>query len=147
MWAELCQDAPAKQKIDTMRVFSDCLDVTENDGDGWIVGHALITTMKNEEVHMTDTGVAWLLRLKQKEMIVAFGASTIWHGLQHAVREFLIQEHESHVLQRLLELDSEKEELQIKSQVNSIAHWLALRQASWSLPYANASHSSMGVSH
>ena len=50
--------------------------------------------------------------------------------LQHAVREFLIQEHESHVLQHLLELDLEKEELQIKTQVNSIAHWLALRQAS-----------------
>lgn len=62
MWAELCQNLPAKQKIDMMRVFSDCLDVTENNGDGWIVGHALIATMKNEEVHMADTGVAWLLR-------------------------------------------------------------------------------------
>lgn len=60
-------------------------------------------------------------------MIVAFGASTIWHGLQHSVRAFLIQEHESHILQHLLELDPEKQELQIKSQVNSIPHWLALR--------------------
>lgn len=110
-----------------MRVFYDCLDSTESDGDAWIVGHSLIRSVTQEDSHMSETGVAWLLRQKQTEMIVAFGANSIWHGVQLAVRAFLIQEHDSKILQHLLNLDQEYQELQVKSQINSIAHWLALR--------------------
>jgi hypothetical protein len=127
IWSEIQREAPARDKINMMRVFYDCLDSTESDGDAWVVGHSLIRSVTKEDAHMSETGVAWLLRQKQTEMIVAFGASTIWHGLQHAVRAFLIQEHDSKLLQHLLDLDQEHEALQVKSQINSIAHWLALR--------------------
>jgi hypothetical protein len=78
-------------------------------------------------INMAETAVIWALRQRQSEILVTFGASTAWHGLQHALRAFLIQEHETQVLHHLLHLDQEHQDLQIQSHVSAIGHWLALR--------------------
>lgn len=111
-----------------LRLFGpECLDVSELNGDGWVVGHNLVATMASEQAPISETSINWLLRQKQTEILVSFGASTSWIGVQQAVRGFLIQEYENKVLSRLLCPDSAKDSVTIQSHVSAIGHWIALR--------------------
>jgi hypothetical protein len=66
-----------------MRVFGpECLDVSELNADGWVVGHNLIASMAQERSRMSETSVHWLYSQKQTEILVALGAQSVWHGLQ-----------------------------------------------------------------
>lgn len=111
-----------------MRVFgSDCLDLSEVNADGWVVGPNLIASMPQEQCQMSETSIHWLYSQKQTETLVALGASSVWHGIQQAVRAFLFEEHENQVLDNLLRADQGKQGLEYESHVRSIGHWLALR--------------------
>jgi len=111
-----------------MRLFgSECLDISELNADGWVVGHNLIASMAQEKVRMSETSVHWLYSQKQTEILVALGAGSVWHGIQQAVRAFLFEEHEKQVIRNLLRADQGKEGIEYQSHVRAIGHWLALR--------------------
>ena len=111
-----------------MRLFlANCFDISEVNCDGWIVGHNLIASMSREQVHMTETGIAWLQSQRQTEMFVTFDTTTLWHALQQAVRGILIQEHERKVTHHLLRFDQKHQDLKVQSRISAIGHWLALR--------------------
>lgn len=128
MWSEYCRATPSKQKIAMMRTFgSECLDLSEFNGDGWVVGHNLIKSMALEECDMAETAVQWLYTQKRAETFIALSTNSIWHGLQQAVRGFLVEEHGRSVLRGLLQTNSQKVDARYQSQVSAIGHWLALR--------------------
>jgi len=112
---------------------AECLDVSELNGDGWVVGHNLIKHMSLEECNMAETAVQWVYTKKQSEILVALGANSIWHGLQQAVRGFLVEEHGRAVVRSLLQTNvnshsvDAKSQSQSQSQASAIGHWLALR--------------------
>jgi hypothetical protein len=111
-----------------MRVFgAECLDISELGADGWVVGHNLIASMPQEQCRMSETSVHWLYSQKQTEILVGLGASSVWHGIQQAVRAFLFEEHENQVLHNLLRADQGKHGLKYQSHVKALGHWLALR--------------------
>jgi hypothetical protein len=110
-----------------LRLFADCLELSDPTGDGWTVIGSLVKAYNKENVPVSDISVNWLLRLTQSEKIIAFGAKSIWDGIQHAVTSFLVHERDNRVLQQLLNLDSDTEKEISKSHATSIAHWLALR--------------------
>jgi hypothetical protein len=103
----------------------DCIDISEPNNDGWLIAHNLVASMCNEQSGMADTAAVWATRQLKSKIFIAFGTNTVWHGLQHAVRALLLQEHETQVLHHLLHLDQEHQEIQ--SHVSAIGHWLALR--------------------
>lgn len=111
-----------------MRLFgAECLDISELNADGWVVGHNLIASMPQERCCMSETSIHWLYSQKQTEILVALGASSVWHGIQQAVRAFLFEEHENQVLRNLLRADQGKHGLKYQSHVRAIGHWLVLR--------------------
>ncbi|RYP86781.1 hypothetical protein DL770_004852 [Monosporascus sp. CRB-9-2] len=133
IFAETCQSLPAHQKISMLRLFADTLDLSDPNGDGWTVITSLVKALNKESVPMTEISANWLLRLTSSEQIVAFGAKTIWDGLQHAVRSFLFHEQNSNVLRELLGLKADAENSQgsgamgMEAQATALSHWLALR--------------------
>jgi hypothetical protein len=110
-----------------LRLFADCLELSDPTGDGWTVIGSLVKAYNKENVPVSSISVNWVLRLTKTEKIIAFGAKSIWDGIQHAVRSFLILEQDNQVLQQLLNLDNDTEKKISKSHATSIAHWLALR--------------------
>jgi hypothetical protein len=110
-----------------LRLFADCLELSDPTSDGWIVIGGLVKSYNKEKVPVSENSVNWILRLTSTEKIVAFGAKSIWHGLQHAVRAFLVHERDNQVLQRLLNLTESVKKAISASHATSIAHWLALR--------------------
>lgn len=109
-----------------VRLFGvDCLDLSEPNGDGWIVSHNLVASVSKEQSRVADTAVVWVLRQKQSETLVAFGVASVWYALQQAVRSFLIEEHETQILHHCL--GQEHHDHKIQSHVSAIGHWLALR--------------------
>lgn len=103
--------------------------MSELGGDGWVVGHNLIKHMSLEKCGMGDTAVQWVYTKKQSDNLVALGARSIWHGLQQAVRGFLVEEHGRAVIRGLLQTDANDRSMDAKwqTQVSAIGHWLALR--------------------
>ncbi|KAK0620114.1 hypothetical protein B0T14DRAFT_566891 [Immersiella caudata] len=128
IWSEFCGATPSKRKIEMIDAFgAECLDVSELHGDGWVVGHNLIKHMSLEECDMAETAVQWVYTKKQEEILVALGANSIWHGLQQAVRGFLVEEHGRAIVRSLLQKGGRMGDLRWHSRVNAIGHLLALR--------------------
>ena len=59
------------------------------------MGHNLIASMSQEKCHMSETSVHWLYSVNGTVILVALGATSVWHGIQQAVGAFLIEKHES----------------------------------------------------
>ncbi|KAK3361114.1 hypothetical protein B0T24DRAFT_691791 [Lasiosphaeria ovina] len=129
IWSEFSHNLTSTQKIEMMRVFGpECLDVSELNADGWVVGHNLIASMGQEQSRMSETSVHWLYSQKQTEILVALGAESVWHGLQQAVRAFLFEEHDNQIISSLLDSgDIGEKGAEYQSHVASMGHWLALR--------------------
>ena len=111
-----------------LRLFSDCLDVSEATGDGWTVLRALLNFLNKEEVSISDISATWFLRLTAAEQIVSFGPKSCWDGLQHAVRPFLAHERKNQVLQQLLgfSYNGRTEKTFRPPQLTAFGFWLAL---------------------
>ncbi|GAB1317073.1 hypothetical protein MFIFM68171_07283 [Madurella fahalii] len=120
-------DLPAEHKIRMLRLFSDCLELTDPSGDGWTVHAELKRAYNREKVPIPENSTSWLLRATAAEEFIAFGPKTIWSALQSSVRSFLVHERNEQMLQRLLGLSQEEKEKVSGSHATSIAHWLALR--------------------
>jgi len=109
-----------------LRIFYDCLDLTEAGSEGWFVIHSLVSSMSYENVPMQDTGVSWVLRTAEKGMLVGMGAPTIWDALQHAVRGALFHEQDRLCLRHHLGLDTKHPDLGVPSQVTAFSNMLAV---------------------
>ncbi|KAI8634025.1 hypothetical protein F5Y19DRAFT_197056 [Xylariaceae sp. FL1651] len=110
-----------------LRLFSDCLEMTDPSGDGWTVHAELKRAYNQEKVPISQNSISWLLRTTATEEFIAFGPKTIWSACQSAVRSFLVHERNEEMLERLLGLSQQEKRKLSRSHATSIAHWLALR--------------------
>ncbi|RYP46935.1 hypothetical protein DL768_006918 [Monosporascus sp. mg162] len=85
-------DLPAEHKIRMLRLFSDCLELTDPSGDGWTVHAELKRAYNRERVPIPENSISWLLRATAAEEFITFGPKTIWSGIQSSVRSFLVHE-------------------------------------------------------
>ncbi|KAH8696946.1 hypothetical protein GQ44DRAFT_633681, partial [Phaeosphaeriaceae sp. PMI808] len=126
----LAYEGPASNtKIRMLRLFSDCLDISEPNGNGWTVHAALKRSYNSEDVPVSQNSITWLLRTTSTEKFVVCGPRTIWSGVQHAVRSFLVHERSHQVLHRLLGLSDDSNADISTSHATAFAHWLALRSS------------------
>lgn len=112
-----------------LRLFSDCLELTDPSGDGWTVHAELKRAYNREKVPIPENSISWLLRATASEQFIAFGPKTIWTALQSSVRSFLIHEQNEQMFRSLLGLSDEQRDEVSPSHATSIAHWLALRSS------------------
>lgn len=85
IWSERTRAAPdwtAADKIEMMRTFGrDVLDVSNVNGDGWIVCQTLIASSALERCP-ANRSVHWMHSHKQDEEFVAMSTSVVWAALQ-----------------------------------------------------------------
>jgi hypothetical protein len=93
---------PAEMKIKMLRLFEDCIDMSEPNSEGWTILSDLVSAFNLESVPITSNSVNWFLRSLKPETMVAFGPKTLWHGLQHAVRSFIYLEQKNMVVKNKL---------------------------------------------
>jgi hypothetical protein len=93
---------PAEMKIKMLRLFEDCIDMSEPNSDGWTIIADLVSAFNLESVPITSNSVTWFLRSLKPESMVAFGPKTLWHGLQHAIRSFIYLEQKNMVVKNRL---------------------------------------------
>lgn len=110
-----------------LRLFSDCLDISQPNGDGWIVHYELKKSYNRENVPLSQTSITWLLRATSAEKFVVCGPRTVWSCVQHAVRSFLVHEQSNQVLHRLLGLSEDSKVKICASRATAFAHWFALQ--------------------
>lgn len=110
-----------------LRLFADCLDLSDPHADGWTVHAELKRAYNKEKAPVSRNSIMWLLRITASEKFVAFGPKTIWSAVQHAVRSFLVHERSNGVLQKLLDLQGNRANLISNSHATAFAHWFALR--------------------
>ncbi|KAM7210787.1 hypothetical protein V8F06_013834 [Rhypophila decipiens] len=120
-------DLPAEHKINMLRLFSDCLELTDPSGDGWTVHAELKRSYNREKVPIPENSISWLLRATASEPFVAFGPKTIWTALQSSVRSFLVHEQNEQLFQSLMGLSGEQKKNISNTRATSIAHWIALK--------------------
>jgi hypothetical protein len=104
MFSAASKKWPADLKIKMLRLFEDCIDLSEPNSNGWIIVGDLVSSFNQENVPVSSNSISWFLRSLKTESMVAFGPKTIWHGLQHAVRSFIDLEQKNMVVKRRLGL-------------------------------------------
>ena len=129
MFAATSKTKPAGRKIEMLRLFEDCIDLSEPISEGWKVLADLVRSFNRENVHQTQNSVNWFLRSLDAQSMVAFGPKTMWHGLQHAVRSFVSLEQENMVVEGQLDLkrDCSSAQQTSASRGMAIAYWICLR--------------------
>lgn len=122
---------PADMKIKMLRLFEDCIDMSEPESDGWTIIADLVSAFNLEDVPQISNSITWFLRTLKPQSMVAFGPKTLWHGLQHAVRAFIDMEQKGMIVRkRLNSIVGDKFPV---SYGISIAYWIALVAISKSL--------------
>jgi hypothetical protein len=128
IFAATSKKKSAERKIEMLRLFEDCIDLSEPSSDGWTVLADLVRSFNQENVPQTSNSVSWFLRSLRTESMVAFGPKTMWHGLQHAVRALVDLEQKNMVVEGLLGLKADRGGQQTTtSHGMSIAYWIVLR--------------------
>jgi hypothetical protein len=128
IWSELCKELPAAEKIRMMRLFGvECLDISELNGDGWVVGHNLLASMAYEQTELSETSIHWVYTQNQAELLVALGANSIWNGVQSVVRAFLIEQGQNRLSHNFIRSDQGEDDSAFQSHANAFGYWLALR--------------------
>ncbi|KAK7187424.1 hypothetical protein PSPO01_06654 [Paraphaeosphaeria sporulosa] len=114
-------------KIQMLRMFYDCIDLTSPEGDGWQVHEWLKRAYATEKVPISQNSITWLLHLTAKEQYVECNPRVLWSGLQHAVRSVLNHERYSKHLEHILQLwDADARNLSLQH-VSALSSWIALR--------------------
>jgi hypothetical protein len=110
-----------------LRYFSDCIDLSDNGGDGWIVIDALLKAPNKERIPVSDMIVGWILNIADTDeyQLVRPKLVTLW--LQRTVREFVAHERDHNMFRRLLISDGDIDVNINESHATSIAQWLSLR--------------------
>ncbi|KAH8900719.1 hypothetical protein GQ53DRAFT_757698 [Thozetella sp. PMI_491] len=89
IWSERSHTMTSTQKINMMRLFgSECLDISEASGDGWLVSHNISSSMGQEKCRMSETSIHWLYNQKQTDVLISFSPNTVWHAIQQAIDGF-----------------------------------------------------------
>ncbi|ERF75789.1 hypothetical protein EPUS_01619 [Endocarpon pusillum Z07020] len=129
MFAATSKKKPADRKIAMLRLFEDCMDLSEPSSEGWTVLADLVRSFNQESVPQTQNSVNWFLRSLKAESMVAFGPKTMWHGLQHAVRSLVDLEHKNMLVASKLGLKGAggAEQQTPTSHGMAIAYWIVLR--------------------
>jgi hypothetical protein len=110
-----------------LRLFSDCIDISDSSGDGWTVHEWLKRTFARERVPVSQNSITWLLHATAKEQYVELTPRIAWSGLQHAIRSVLCHEQHGRLLERILDLSDTEHEAISQQQMDSISSLLALR--------------------
>jgi hypothetical protein len=127
IFVDTAQNTPAERKIQMLRLFKDCLDLTEPDSEGWVIIGRLVQAYNKECTSVLSNSINWVLQCVPTDGMVGCGHVSIWHGLQHAIRSLLVHEHQNNMLLTLLGLVTNSEKPESLSRICSIARWLALR--------------------
>lgn len=91
-------------KIKMLRLFEDCIDMSEPNSEGWTIIGDLVSSFNQESAPVNSNSIFWFLRSLKTESMVGFGPKTIWHGLQHAIRSFIDMEQKNMVVKSRLDL-------------------------------------------
>ena len=110
-----------------LRLFSDCIDISDASDDGWAVHEWLKRAYAKERVPISQNSITWLLHLTAKEEYVEFSARTVWCALQHALRSLFTHGSDSHSFTRILGLSATEAAATSPSQIRALSFWLTLR--------------------
>ncbi|KAH6633196.1 hypothetical protein C7974DRAFT_462830 [Boeremia exigua] len=117
----------AEEKIEMLRLFCDCIDLSDADSDGWLVHEWLKKAYATERKPISQNSITWLLHLTANEEYVEFSARNVWSALQHGLRSVLNHGRFGDVLGRILDLSEEECENTSQRHIDSLGAWLALR--------------------
>ncbi|KAF1929931.1 uncharacterized protein M421DRAFT_380930 [Didymella exigua CBS 183.55] len=117
----------AEEKIEMLRLYCDCIDLSDADSDGWLVHEWLKKAYATERKPISQNSITWLLHLTANEEYVEFSARNIWSALQHAVRSVLNHGRFSNTLERILDLSLEEHFATSQRHIDALGVWLALR--------------------
>jgi hypothetical protein len=120
-------DRSADEKIEMLRLFCDCIDLSDADSDGWLVHEWLKKAYATERKPISQNSITWLLHLTGNEEYVEFSARQVWSALQHAVRSVLNNGRFGNVLERILNLSPQERLSTSHGHVDALGAWLALR--------------------
>jgi hypothetical protein len=110
-----------------LRLFCDCIDLSDANSDGWLVHEWLKKTYAKERKPISQNSITWLLHLTANEEYVEFSARNVWSALQHAVRSVLTHGRFSNILDHILNLPVEQYENASRRRIDALCAWLALR--------------------
>jgi hypothetical protein len=117
----------AEEKIEMLRLFCDCIDLSDADSDGWLVHEWLKKAYATERKPVSQNSITWLLHLTGNEEYVEFEARHVWSALQHAVRSVLNHGRFSNILERILDLSPDERGSSSQRHIDALGAWLALR--------------------
>lgn len=109
-----------------LRLFHECLDLSEPDSDGWVIIGRLVQCYNKENTSVLENSVNWVLQCVPSDGIAQLGHQTICHGLQHATRSLLVHEYQNDMFLDLLGMGRDSGEPEELSRIEAIAHWLAI---------------------
>ncbi|RYF40235.1 MAG: hypothetical protein EOO38_22180, partial [Cytophagaceae bacterium] len=110
-----------------LRLFYDCIDLSDADSDGWLVHEWLKKAYARERKPISQNSITWLLHLSANEEYVEFSARNVWLAQQHAVRSVLNHARFSKIFGRILDLSTEERKCASQRHVDALGVWLALR--------------------
>jgi hypothetical protein len=117
----------ADVKISMLRLFSDCIELTDTKSDGWTVHEWLKRTYALESVPISQNSITWLLRCAPTEQYIELNSQTMWCGLQHAVRTLLCHMRRSRFLDRILTLSNCEYKVTCQKRIDAIGILLTFR--------------------
>lgn len=110
-----------------LRLFSDCIDLSESDSDGWTVHEWLKKRFAKERVPISNNSITWLLSMTANEEYVTISATRIWSALQHALRTVLCHEYHNSFLEKALHLQKTERASISQSHLDAISRLIALK--------------------
>ena len=127
LFVAYCSDQRADIKIAMLRLFCDCIDLSDAASDGWLVHEWLKKAYATERVPISRNSITWLFHLTANEDYVEFGPRTVWSAVQHAVRSVLNHGRHTNMLERILRLTTLESSDISQRHVDALCIWLALR--------------------
>lgn len=110
-----------------LRLFCDCIDLSDPNSDGWLVHEWLKKAYAKERKPISQNSITWLLHLTANEQFVEFSSRNVWSALQHAIRSVLNHARCSRVLLKILNLSEAQQNRISLRHVDALTGWLALR--------------------
>jgi hypothetical protein len=110
-----------------LRLFEDCIDLSEPNSEGWTIVGDLVSSFNQENTSVDSNSIIWFLTSLKTDSTVGFGPKTLWHGLQHAVRSFMNLAQKNMVVQSRFDLMVDGRFP--ASYAMAIGYWIALLTA------------------
>lgn len=110
-----------------LRLFCDCIDISDPDSDGWLVHEWLKKAYATERRPISQNSITWLLAMTANEECIEFSDRNVWLGLQHGIRSVLNHGRFDSVLERILDLSDGEYQRTSQRHLDSLGAWLALR--------------------